>query len=192
MREFINIVAKANLLEATGTNTWARTRVDPDLLNMIALRNQYQREVEKAKAQQPKTKQTRENYYTVYNISISGDKIKHWIETHDKTWAFQTAKKWRAQKMPPEFIEYLTKDPDWQKAVLDIWQAFENLFKSNNRSASSNREASLCWKLQGVIDKYRRELRVDKYGVILPSSPLLKVNPPEVQKSPLSLRYRPK
>lgn len=112
--------------------TFARQRVDPELLNMVAQKSLYDKEVAAAKAAAPKPasparRHEDSNNIKIYTLTIPIKEIEHWRKTRDEDWAINTAKQkhWKIGKLPEEVRQQIYDNPEWQKAVIDMWKLGE-------------------------------------------------------------------
>jgi hypothetical protein len=174
--------------------TSARTRVAPMTLNMVAQQHQYEKELEKIKATQPKTSTSkRQNQPGLFfgNKDIPEIKVEHWINTKDKIWAVVELAKMFTRNHPKSLIKKVLADDDFQREALRFWNmAAERLkrkkeyyvkpidtatfgynfaYSGDQRTPMNDKtQYEITGNLDDIVKKYRAEYNIDKTGRQLP------------------------
>lgn len=104
-------------------NYGVQTAIDSDTLNMLAMKRQYEKDVEKIKSQNEpeKAPRAKRDVVNVYDIVLPVEYVERWKETRDEKWALEKAKKWRTSSLPKEVVDSLSKDPLWQRLAIGVW-----------------------------------------------------------------------
>lgn len=107
----------------TGSHMRARQRVSPDLVNMIANKSQYEKELAAVKAAQPKDQKPSSERDTIHlqGLYLNNKDIQHYADTQDLNFIYEKSAKWYARNMPVELMKLVYQEPDWQKAVKRLW-----------------------------------------------------------------------
>ena len=145
-----------------------RQRVQPELLNMLAVKSQYDKDIQKLKAEKPKPEYTKKDAISVYTLLLQTDNVKHWSETHDKNWAFQHSR-WFNAKMPPELVQEIRLDPRWQEIVLKIWDRAEEAWSRGLPGLYDITSRTLYADLNDLFREYQKKYGIDKTGRRVPN-----------------------
>ena len=164
----------------------AKTRIDPDLLNTLALKRIHDKEAEALKKPSEKSK-SRKEVVSVYDIDIPDEYVKHYIDTGDKEFALSKSTKWHMVKMPNKFREIVSKDRKWKKIILQIWDLAKEVYRGKSipqppkayprsQNVSAARLAgldigemrALVRELDLVLADYRKKYGIDIHGLRLP------------------------
>ena len=152
----------AIILLMEGSQTAARQRVQPELLNMIAMKRQYDAEVaalKKANAK-PKAKPDPSQTVVVYTVRIKRDEVLDWIENRSEHHAFGIAKRWFTAKMPTDFKEDLHNHDEWRKAVIGVWDRAVYVLR-NGADSQSLETARYARDVETAV----RRIGLDHYGL---------------------------
>lgn len=108
---------------STGSQTVARQRVSPELLNMIANKSQYEKELAAVKAAQPKdqTSSPDRDVVNLQGIKVNDSDVQHYADTQDLNFIYGKSRRWYAKNMPDDLMKAVYQDPEWQQAVKKIW-----------------------------------------------------------------------
>ena len=115
--------------------TFARQRVDPELLNMVAHKSVHDKEAEELrKANKPPKEYTpndgEQHYVNIYDFKLPISTVEHWGKTRDTEWAFKIASKWLMMPRYPQAVrDEIVDDPEWQDTVLDVLKIGEYYLK---------------------------------------------------------------
>ena len=104
----------------TGSQTVTRQRVSPELLNMIANKSQYEKELAAVKAAQPKdqTSSPDRDVVNLQGIKVNDSDVQHYADTQDLNFIYGKSRRWFAKNMPEDLLKAVYQDPEWQQAVL--------------------------------------------------------------------------
>lgn len=161
--------AIVRLLE--GSQTAARQRVQPELLNMIAMKRQYDNEVaalKKANSQnKPKHKPDTSNTVVVYTVRLKRDDVLDWMENRSEQDAFENAKRWFTTKMPRDFKEDLPNHEEWRKAVIGVWDRAVDVLK-NGADGQTLETANYARAVEMTVRRIGVDRGLDKHGNRIP------------------------
>lgn len=177
----------------------AQRRIDPKTLNMLAMKRQYDKEVDALKASNPAEK--RATVSKTDSVPLFGkwalpvDEVEHWRDTKDIDQAVARAKRIAGKKMPPQMMDEVAGDPEFRKAVEDLYNfairvvdsrklkvelfPYTNFNKTGERISrtiaqrklagiTARTAADISMDIENILARYRRKYNIDKTGNRLP------------------------
>ena len=182
------MVGSESVKESPKQGMGAKTRIDPDLLNALALKKIHDKEAEKLKtANKLQKEKSTKDMIKIYAISIPTEYVKHYIETEDKDFALKKATNWQMNKMPQKFKEIVSQDENWKNVILKIWDQAKLAYKGKQlpqpkkafprskdvspielAGGDTSHSQELVRKLNLIIADYRKKYGIDIHGLRLP------------------------
>lgn len=146
-----------------GSQTAARQRVQPELLDMIAMKRYYDKEV--AALKKPKSQKTTPNTdsFIVYSIRVKVDDVNRWIENRSLEDAFEIGKRWFTSRMPKDFKDDLINDPAWREAVVGVWDRAVSILRDGAETQSLE-TATFSRAVEHAVRRLGHERGLDKHG----------------------------
>ena len=169
-----------------------KQRISPKTLNMLMHKHIYDKEIAAAKAANPDPKPEYDPTAYLKNINVDRviiptEYVQEWKDHKNIELALKRAVKWFNSKMPQAMRDELITDPEWQNAVLKIWDIallylkIMELPPSNRGGGGNNNPRRLerlliddkkvalnaVRNLENVLKIYRKKHNVDRFGLRL-------------------------